>query len=172
MTFRSLSVFLSAACLGVTLATAQQADPAKVAQVAAGTLTEARVSWWGFNPADSTAFLQQAINSKVPKLIVDKMPSPWYTNKLTAVSNQEIIFEEGVELVALKGQFHGLTDALIRISRQENVTLRGLGKGATLRMHKADYHTDAYKKSSGGTASAFEFAQGQHHQPQHCRHRW
>ncbi len=147
MTFRSLSVFLCAAGLGVTLATAQQANPEKVAQVAAGTLTEARVSWWGFNPADSTAFLQQAINSKVPKLIIDKMPSPWYTNKLTAVSNQEIIFEEGVELVALKGQFQGLTDALITIRQQENVTLRGLGKGATLRMHKADYHTDAYKKS-------------------------
>ena len=128
--------------------------------MAAGT-DEARVSWWGFNPADSTAFLQQAINSKVPKLIVDKMPSPWYTNKLTAVSNQEIIFEEGVELVALKGQFHGLTDALIRISRQENVTLRGL---AAPPPHTRLTTTPRLQNRSGGTASAFEFAQGQHHQ--------
>ena len=147
MSFRSISFILCTACLGAALARAQQADPVKVAQVAAGTLTEARVSWWGFDPADSTAFLQQAINSKVPKLIVDKMPSPWITNKLTAVSNQEIIFEEGVELVAMKGQFQGVTDALMTIRLQENVTLRGLGKGATLRMHKADYHTDAYQKS-------------------------
>ncbi len=147
MSHRNFRLILGVACLGAALAGAQQADPAKVAQVAAGTLQEARVSWWGFDPADSTAFLQQAINSKVPRLIVDKMPTPWITNKLTTVSNQEIIFEEGVELVALKGQFQGVTDALVAIRLQENVTLRGLGQGATLRMHKADYHTDAYKKS-------------------------
>ncbi len=124
------------------------AQPEKVAQVERGELKEAYASWWGFDAEDSTKALQAAVSSKVPKLIIDKMPSPWILgNTLKLVSNQEIVFEEGVELLAKKGAFKGKGDVLVRMAMLENVTLRGEGKGATLRMRKVDYHTDEYEKA-------------------------
>ncbi|MBQ9368502.1 MAG: right-handed parallel beta-helix repeat-containing protein, partial [Victivallales bacterium] len=124
------------------------AQPEKVAQVERGELKEAYASWWGFNAEDSTEALQAAVASKVPKLIIDKMPSPWILGKtLRLVSNQEIVFEEGVELLAKKGAFKKKTDVLVELALLENVTLRGEGKGATLRMRKADYHSDEYQKA-------------------------
>lgn len=123
-------------------------QPDKVAAVEKGELKEARVSWWGYDSEDSTEFLIAAINSRVPRLIVDRMQGPWITAKqLNLVSNQEIVFEEGVELLAKKGEFHGLGDCLLCLANVENVILRGLGTGATLRMRKGDYHTGDYKKS-------------------------
>ena len=59
------------------LATSAGERPDLVAQVRAGTCTEARASWWGFDPADSTAQLQAALTSGVARLVVDKMSSPW-----------------------------------------------------------------------------------------------
>ena len=145
MKMKQMVLMMSAAVLA---SFAQGAQPEKVAQVMAGNLKEARVSWWGFNPEDSTEFLEAAINSKVPKLIVDKQPSPWIVGKtLLLVSNQEIVFEEGVELLAKKGCFKGKTDCLLRLRNIQNVTLRGEGKGATLKMRKADYHTAEYEKA-------------------------
>ena len=141
---KSLVFCISLLVIGNLLA----AQPEKVAQVERGELKEARASWWGFDAEDSTAALQAAISSKVPKLIIDKMPSAWIVGKtLTLVSNQKIIFEEGVELLAKKGAFKGRSDALVRMPLLENVTLRGEGKGATLRMRKADYHTAEYEKA-------------------------
>ena len=145
MKMKQMVLMMSAAVLA---SFSQGAEPEKVAQVMAGELKEARVSWWGFNPEDSTEFLEAAIKSKVPKLIVDKQPSPWIVGKtLLLVSNQEIVFEEGVELLAKKGCFKGKTDCLLRLRNIQNVTLRGEGKGATLKMRKADYHTAEYEKA-------------------------
>ena len=145
MKMKQMVLMMSAAVLA---SFAQGAQPEKVAQVMAGDLKEARVSWWGFNPEDSTEFLEAAINSKVPKLIVDKQLSPWIVGKtLLLVSNQEIVFEEGVELLAKKGCFKGKTDCLLRLRNIQNVTLRGEGKGAMLKMRKADYHTAEYEKA-------------------------
>ena len=144
---KHLSCILLAA-LSSTIAFGQAAAPDKVAQVAKGELKEARASWWGFNAEDSTDALIKAINSKVPKLIIDKMPTPWITAKTLVIpSNIEIVFEEGAVLEAKRGCFHEKLDSLVRIMNTSNITLRGLGKGATLLMHKADYHTDAYVKS-------------------------
>jgi hypothetical protein len=39
--------------------------------VRAGKLKVAHASWWGFDSVDATAALQAAINSGVPKLVVD-----------------------------------------------------------------------------------------------------
>ena len=145
MKMKQMVLMMSAAVLA---SFAQAADPEKVAQVMAGELKEARVSWWGFNPEDSTEFLEAAINSKVPKLIIDKQESPWILGKtLLLVSNQEIVFEEGVELLAKKGCFKGRTDCMLRLRNIQNVTLRGEGKGATVKMRKADYHTAEYEKA-------------------------
>jgi hypothetical protein len=116
-----------------------QADTSKIAQVKAGTLKTANASWWGFNKDDATDCLQNAINSGVPKLIVDNTGSDWIINKpLTLVSNQEIIFSDGVVIQAKKDCFHGNNDSLFQGSKLTNLTMQGEGN-AILRMRKADY---------------------------------
>ncbi len=127
------------------------ANPKLVEEVMSGKRTEACVSWWGFDAKDSTEFLQSAINSKVPKLIVDKQASAWVTRPLTGVSNQQIVFAKGTELVAKKGAFQSRDECLFSFQECENVTLRGerkdRGKSAHIRMNKADYQSSAYEKS-------------------------
>lgn len=137
----------------------EYARPELVREILAGTRTEARVSWWGFDAADSTEFLQQAIRSGARKLIIDRHPSPWVTRPLTGVSNQEIVFEEGAELVALEGAFRAKGDCLFSFNGCENVIIRGQkadrGRSARIRMHKRDYQSDAYEKSEWRHGLAF-----------------
>ncbi len=121
------------------------ASPGQVARVLSGELKEARASWWGFDPDDATRTLQDAINSRVPRLIVDQTGAPWVTDRLTCVSDQEIVFERGVEVLAKKGAFTGKTDSLLSLEGVTNVTLRG--PGATLRMRRADYDAPPYTKA-------------------------
>ena len=137
--FLCLFLFFSLSVFG-------QSQPDKVAKVAAGQLKEARASWWGFDANDSTKSLQAAIHSKVPKLIVDTMPTPWITEPLQLVSDQEIVFEKGCVVQAKRGAFKDKYDSLFNIILQKNVSLIGQ-EGATLRMWIADYHTDAYEKA-------------------------
>jgi len=108
-----------------------------VADVAAGRVDVANAAWWGFNENDSTAALQGAINSGAKKVIVPYMGKDWIIRPIHLVSNQEIIFEPGVVVVAKKGEFKGVHDSLFRAAEKTNITLRGYG--ATLRMHKEDY---------------------------------
>ena len=116
------------------------ADPAKVALVQKGELKEAKASWWGFDPQDSTKFLQAAINSKVPKLIIDKQASPWIAAEpLRGVSDQTIVFEDGAEIQAKRGAFKGRTNCLLLIDDVVNSAVIGSGGGGILRMHKKDY---------------------------------
>jgi hypothetical protein len=120
-------------------------NQALIDEVKAGKRQEARASWWGFAPADSTAALQAAIDSGVPKLVVDNVGAPWIVDRIRLASNQEIVFEKGVVVLAKKGAFKGKTDALFTASLRKNITLTGYG--AVLRMRKADYTTDAYEKA-------------------------
>ncbi len=121
------------------------AELGQVARVMAGELKEARASWWGFDAEDSTRALQAAIDSRVPRLIVDNMAAPWVTDRLACVSGQEVVFERGAEVLAKKGAFRGAGDALFSLICVTNVTLRG--PGATLRMRRADYDAPPYAKA-------------------------
>lgn len=125
--------------------------PALVREVLDGKRDEARASWWGFDANDSTEFLQRAIDSHVKRLIIDRQESAWITRPLVGVSNQELVFEAGTELVALKGAFRGKGDCLLSFRECHHVTIRGQEKAgrtpARLRMHKNDYRSDAYEKS-------------------------
>ena len=112
-----------------------------------GEIDSARASWWGFDPNDSTDALQAAFQSGVRRLVIDRQSGPWIVRPLFLASHQEIILEEGVEILALKGYFHGTNDALLTMKDVENVIVRGQGKGATLRMRKADYQSEAYSKA-------------------------
>ena len=106
---------------------------------------EVKVSSFGFDPEDSTRFIQAAIDSGAEKVIFDKMPSPWVSLPLRGASKQELFFEPGVELVAKKGAFLGKEESLITFRDAEGVSL--VGHGATLRMHKSDYFQPPYEKS-------------------------
>jgi len=118
--------------------------PDKVALVKSGELKRARASWWGFDRNDATECLQAAISSGVPELVVDFIGVPWIVRPLKGVSNQSIIFEHGVELVAKKGEYRGLTDIMLTYLNAENVKI--FGEGATLRMHREDYAKAPYVK--------------------------
>ena len=109
-----------------------------------GAEARVRVSSFGFDPEDSTRFLQAAFNSDAAEVVVDKMPSPWVTTPLKGFSNKRVVFEDGVELVAKKGSFLGGGDHVMSFINCSNVTLTGR---ATLRMHKADYQKPPYVKS-------------------------
>ena len=125
---------------------AQNDSASKIAQVKAGTLKTAHASWWGFSKDDSTQALQNAVNSGVPTLIVDNIGSDWILNKtINLVSNQKIIFEDGVVIQAKKDSFKAATASLFLGKDVHDVTMEGRGH-VTLRMHKNDYQ-DAAKYS-------------------------
>lgn len=143
-------VLLGLLCVPIFMLAENVARPELVREVLDGKRNEARVLSWGFDAKDSTSFLQNAINSKVKKLIIDKKESPWITRPLTGVSDQEIVFEEGTELVALHGAFHPKGDCMLSHDTCANVIIRGEGKNVKrpcIRMHKADYQSSAYEKS-------------------------
>jgi len=126
-----------------------QADHAQqLAQVKAGTLKTAQASWWGFDKTDATECLQNAINSGVPKLIVDNTGSDWIVNKpIQLVSHQEIVFKDGVVIQAKKGAFKGKMDSLFAGRKLSKVSLIGEGN-ATFRMQRDDYANPAlYEKA-------------------------
>jgi len=105
-----------------------------------------KVSSFGFDPADSTEFLQRAFDSGAKKVIVDRQTSDWISRPLFITnSNVEVVFADGVVLRAKRGEFYGLSDCLLRITGgATNVVVRGEGK-ATLAMNKRDYMDPAQK---------------------------
>lgn len=114
-----------------------QVNQQAIKEVEAGKLKQAKASWWGFDPVDATACLQAAINSKVPRLIVDNVGKPWIVTPITLVSNQQITFQPGVEVLAKANEFHGSNDSLFNAYNLDHVSL--IGYGATLRMRRSDY---------------------------------
>ena len=82
-----------------------------------------RASSFGFDPADSTAFLQAALRSGAKRVVIDKRESPWLTGMLKGVSNVEIVFEPGAVIAAKPGAFAASDASLADIRR---ICLRGL----------------------------------------------
>ena len=114
---------------------------------------EVRVSSFGFDPEDSTRFIQAAIDSGAAKVIFDKMPSPWVALPLRGASKQELFFEPGAELVAKKGAFLDRNDVLMSFREAEDVKISGYG--ACIRMHKGDYMKKPYSTSEWRHALEF-----------------
>ena len=103
-----------------------------------------KVSDFGYDPQDSTSFLQKALDCGAEKVILDKQSGPWITLPLKMRSNTELVFEPGVELLAKRGEYKGIRDYLLELPYCTNVTIRG-GAGATMRMWKQDYQGPDYK---------------------------
>lgn len=99
---------------------------------------------FGFDPADSTRFLQAALDSGLPKIVVDRQDAPWVCGPLRGASGQEVVFEPGVEVVAKSGAFLPLRESLLTYENASDVRLSG--RGATLRMRKADYMKPPYRR--------------------------
>lgn len=108
---------------------------------------------WGFDPEDSTEYIQAAINSGARTVVIQNMGADWVVEPITLVSNQLIVFEPGVVVVAKPGSFHQLYDCLFTGSAVSNVTVHGYG--ATLRMRKEDYAGPNYAFSQWRSCLAF-----------------
>ncbi len=141
---KSLRLFAAFVCLAAA-ASAAQVNTQAIQAALARKPKVVRASWWGFEPKDSTAALQAAIDSGADKVIVENMGKPWIVDKIRLAGDQEVFFEKGVVVLAKKGAFRGKGDCLFTAREKNNVAL--IGPGATLKMRKADYQSDAYSKS-------------------------
>jgi len=91
----------------------------------------------GWNANDATACLQNAINTGDSVIIVRKMSSKWIVRNIVLNKpNQELFFEEGVEVKAKRGEFHATTSPLFEIQATD---VKMIGYGVTLSMWKEDY---------------------------------
>ncbi len=103
---------------------------------------------FGFDPADSTRFIQQALDSGLPEIMLDDKGAPWITCPLKGRSNQVLYFADGVVLQAKKGEFRGKDDILLCYRHATNIAVVGMGRsGGTIRMHKADYLQPPYERA-------------------------
>jgi hypothetical protein len=102
-------------------------------------------AWWGFDPDDATSSLQAAFDSGARVILVPDMGRPWFTRPLSVRSHCTIVFQEGVELIARKGDFRRFDDVLFTLKNVTDVTFYGYG--ARLAMRKADYRRAPYERS-------------------------
>lgn len=112
-------------------------NPQAVEEVLAKKREVANAAWWGFDPEDSTESLQAAINSGAKKLIIPKMTTDWIIRPIKLVGDQEVVLEEGVSVVAKRGEYRGGGDSVFTATGISNLKIRGYG--ATVRMQKEDY---------------------------------
>ena len=106
--------------------------------------TSMKVSDFGYDAEDSTEIVQRALDSGARRIVFDKKAGPWVVRPVFVRSNSEVVFEEGVELVAKRGEFKTKTDSLVSLVDVTNVVLRGMGNGATFRMWREDYQRPPY----------------------------
>ena len=116
------------------------------AAAVSATAGEVFVSSLGRDAEDATEIVQKALDSGAGRVVLDRAGSPYIVRPLFVRSNTEVVFEEGVEVLAKRGEFHDKFDALVTIARSTNVVLRGLGSGATLKMWIKDYQSPAYSR--------------------------
>jgi hypothetical protein len=95
----------------------------------------------GFNTTDVTDCLQTAINSGAKRVVVTNEGSPWITGPITLVSNQEVYFEDGTVVQAIKNDANGkpftTTTPLFMAKDKDTISL--IGYNATLKMNKSEY---------------------------------
>jgi hypothetical protein len=76
--------------------------------VCAAGVKEVKVSSFGWDENDSTRYVQAALDSGARRVGFDRCKGPWIVKPLKARSHTDIVFEDGVELVAKKGEFRGI----------------------------------------------------------------
>ena len=136
--FASLIAFFS-------LGAAADDYSARIEAALVGRELTANALWWGFDPEDATEAIQSAIDAQTPRVIVPYTGRPWIVRPIQLRSDLEVYFEPGVIVEAKAGEFKGRGDSLFSAADASNIIL--IGYGATLRMRKADYQSDAYEKA-------------------------
>jgi hypothetical protein len=106
----------------------------------------------GFNDTDATDALQSAIDSTAHTVRVTNRAIVWSIRPVVLRSNLTVVFEDGVVVRALRGAFHGESDALLTASHITNVSLLGEGN-ATLAMWRSDYANRSMYTHSEGRAA-------------------
>jgi hypothetical protein len=98
-------------------------------------------SAYGYNTTNATAALQAAINSGNTTIIVDVQAADWNVGPIVIDTKNPltIIFNPGVIVRALPGQFPNNSDCLFEIKNSQNIILKGYG--ASLFMNKTEYTT-------------------------------
>lgn len=105
-----------------------------------------RVSTLGYDPVNSTRFLQAAFDSDVDVVIVDKVAGGWPTDALfIRRDNLTVLFEPGATIQARIGGFKSTQDRLLQLENCSNVRLSGYG--ATLQMNKLDYRDGEWRNA-------------------------
>ena len=115
---------------------------------------------FGYDPIDSTRFLQAALDSSHTEIIVDVQGGDWVTLPLVGKSNKTIIFEDGAWIRAKRGEFKGLYDILIRFGNCTNVTIRGGGnpRNCGFRMWRDDYDDKSRYQHSEWSVSSLSLS--------------
>jgi len=99
---------------------------------------------YGYDPVDSTAALQAALDSGADEVVIDNVGGEWITDPLFVTrDHQSIIIEPGVVLRAKPGSYLDLYDCLLTIENRTGVTLAGYG--ATLTMNKGEYTSGEWR---------------------------
>ncbi|MGE3315610.1 MAG: LamG-like jellyroll fold domain-containing protein [Planctomycetaceae bacterium] len=114
-----------------------QKNPQAVEEVLSRKRDVANAAWWGFDVEDSTDALQAAIHSGAKKLIIPKMSSDWIVRPIKLAGNQELVLENGVNIVAKRGEYRGGGDSVFTATEVSNLKISGYG--AAIRMQKEDY---------------------------------
>ena len=92
----------------------------------------------GFNATDATDALQSAIDSTAHTVRVTNHAGVWWVRPVFLRSNLTVVFGDGVVVRALRGAFHGASDALLSGLHVSNISVLGEGN-ATLAMWRSDY---------------------------------
>ncbi len=97
-----------------------------------------------FKPSreNATKAVQAALDSGAKQVIFDNPGFEYLVEPLWLRSNQELVFEDKVQVRALPGAFKGRNDSLFTGKGVENVMIRGTGT-AVLSMNKSDYQDAA-----------------------------
>jgi hypothetical protein len=132
------------------------ADPRMAAAAEAGELERASAAWWGFDPKDSTRFLEAALASGAGTLLVPAMGEPWRTGPLRLRSRLRLVLEPGASIVALEGAFVGSGDCLLDADGSTDLEIVGYGAGISMR--KKDYAKPPYADSQWRHAIALRDA--------------
>ena len=111
---------------------------------------------FGYDKDDSTRFIQAALDSDEPVIVIDRKPTPWFATPLVCRKPKTIRFEDGAWLVAKRGEFKGAGDTLLTFSECDGVKILGAGPDRCgLRMWRDDYmNTNLYATSEHRTGLA------------------
>lgn len=151
------AIVYAVSCFTSTTFGAEARDDSAIEQVLSGEEKTANAAWWGFDAEDATETLQAAIDSGAETVTVPYQGDPWIVRPIHLRSGLNLVFEPGVLVLAKEGEFHGGGDSLFRAVDQSDITVTGYG--ATLRMRKRDYQSDAYKRAEWRMGLSFSGCQ-------------